>query len=79
LEFPVVFVIGVEKDILPHIRSMEEPDGEEEERRLFYVAMTRSEKMLFVSSCRRRKIGGFGYHYRTCQPSPFLKESGLIK
>ena len=79
LEFPVVFVIGVEKDILPHIRSVEEPDGEEEERRLFYVAMTRSEKMLFVSSCRRRKIGGYGNNYKVCYPSKFLKEAGLVK
>jgi DNA helicase-2/ATP-dependent DNA helicase PcrA len=75
----VVFVVGVEKDILPHIRSITEPDGEEEERRLFYVAMTRSEKMLFVSSCRRRKIGGFGNNYKVCYPSPFLKEAGLVK
>lgn len=79
LEFPVVFVVGVEKDILPHIRSMEDADGEEEERRLFYVAMTRAEKMLFVSSCRSRKIGGFGDNYKVCYPSPFLKEAGLVK
>jgi DNA helicase-2/ATP-dependent DNA helicase PcrA len=79
LEFPVVLVVGVEKEILPHARAMTEPDGEEEERRLFYVAMTRAEKMLFVSSCRKRKIGGFGDNYRICYPSQFLKEAGLTK
>ena len=77
LEFPVVFVVGVEQGLLPHARAMEEEGGEEEERRLFYVAMTRAEKHLFVSSCRRRKVGAYSRDYRVCSPSPFLIEAGL--
>lgn len=72
LEFPVVFIIGAEDGIIPHARSMEEGDGNvEEERRLFYVAITRARDKLFISSChRRRKMGGVV----ECTPSPFLEE-----
>ena len=72
LEFPVVFIIGAEDGIIPHARSMEEGDGNvEEERRLFYVAITRARDKLFISSCRRRrKMGGVV----ECTPSPFLQE-----
>ena len=72
LEFPVVFIIGAEDGIIPHARSMEEGDGNvEEERRLFYVAITRARDKLFISSCqRRRKMGGVV----ECAPSPFLEE-----
>lgn len=72
LEFPVVFIIGCEEGIIPHARSMEEGDGNvEEERRLFYVAITRARDKLYISSClRRRKMGGV----IQCTPSPFLKE-----
>jgi DNA helicase-2/ATP-dependent DNA helicase PcrA len=72
LEFPVVFIIGAEDGIIPHARSMEEGDGSvEEERRLFYVAITRARDKLFISSCqRRRKMGGV----IECAPSPFLQE-----
>ncbi len=72
LEFPVVFIIGAEDGIIPHARSMEEGDGNvEEERRLFYVAITRARDKLFISSCqRRRKMGGVV----ECSPSPFLEE-----
>jgi DNA helicase-2/ATP-dependent DNA helicase PcrA len=72
LEFPVVFIVGAEDGIIPHARSMEEGDGNvEEERRLFYVAITRARDKLFISSCqRRRKMGGV----MECTPSPFLQE-----
>ena len=72
LEFPVVFIVGAEDGIIPHARSMEEGDGSvEEERRLFYVAITRARDKLFISSChRRRKMGGV----IECAPSPFLEE-----
>jgi DNA helicase-2/ATP-dependent DNA helicase PcrA len=72
LEFPVVFVAGVEEGIIPHSRSMEEAGADqEEERRLFYVAMTRAKGRLFLSSCSsRRKMG----KPSTAAPSPFIDE-----
>ncbi|MEL3909325.1 MAG: 3'-5' exonuclease [Treponemataceae bacterium] len=72
LEFPVVFIAGVEEGVIPHARSLEENDGDvEEERRLFYVAITRAQKKLFLTSCRHRR------HLRDiveCTPSSFIKE-----
>ncbi len=72
LEFPVVFVAGVEKDILPHVRSVEEADANvEEERRLFSVAITRARRRLFLSYCAsRRRMGKPVQAF----PSPFLEE-----
>lgn len=56
LEFPVVFIAGAEDGIIPHARSIEESEENiEEERRLFYVAITRAQHKLFISACRRRK------------------------
>ena len=57
LEFSAVFVVGVERDIFPHIRSAT-PDGIAEERRLFFVAVTRAKEKLYVSCARRRKVFG---------------------
>ena len=72
LEFEIVFLAGVENNIIPHARSIEEnPDNIEEERRLFYVAITRAKKKLFMTSCRTRKIG---HEIVDTGPSPFLKE-----
>jgi DNA helicase-2/ATP-dependent DNA helicase PcrA len=72
LEFDVVFLPGVEKGIVPHAKSIEEnPKSIEEERRLFYVAITRARKKLFISSCRTRKIR---LETIACVPSPFLEE-----
>ena len=72
LEFEIVFLAGVENNIIPHARSIEEnPDNIEEERRLFYVAITRAKKKLFMTSCRTRKIG---HEILDTGPSPFLKE-----
>jgi len=52
LEFPVVFMIGINKGQFPHQRSMSTPEGLEEERRLFYVAITRAKNLLYLSySC----------------------------
>lgn len=72
LEFPVVFIAGAEEGLIPHARSVEENGGDvEEERRLFYVAVTRAQQKLFITSCRkRRKQAG----EVECAPSPFLKE-----
>jgi DNA helicase-2/ATP-dependent DNA helicase PcrA len=72
LEFPVVFVAGVEKDIIPHVRSVTEGDANvEEERRLFYVALTRAQKRLFLSCCSSRRRMGKPVE---AFPSPFLDE-----
>jgi DNA helicase-2/ATP-dependent DNA helicase PcrA len=72
LEFPVVFIAGVEQDIIPHARSVEEADANlEEERRLFYVALTRAERRLYISWCSsRRRMGKPADSF----PSPFLEE-----
>jgi len=72
LEFPVVFVAVVEKDIIPHARSMEESEANvEEERRLFYVALTRARKRLFLTFCAsRRRLGKPVEAF----PSPFIGE-----
>lgn len=72
LEFPVVFIAGAEDGIMPHARSVEEGEGNiEEERRLFYVAITRAQSKLFISSCAKRKKAG---NMVECAPSPFLEE-----
>ncbi len=72
LEFPVVFIAGCEDGIIPHARSLEDSDGGiEEERRLFYVAITRARDKLYLSCCRnRRKMQSV----TECTPSPFLDE-----
>ncbi len=73
LEFPVVFIAGAEEGIMPHARAVEETGdaGVEEERRLFYVAVTRARDRLFISSCHhRRKMNST----IECAPSRFLDE-----
>lgn len=72
LEFPVVFIAGAEEGLIPHARSVEENDGNvEEERRLFYVAITRARDKLYISSCRRRR---HGLMTAEVEPSRFLDE-----
>ncbi len=58
LEFPVVFMLGMEEGIFPHSRCMEGGEGIEEERRLCYVGMTRAEERLFLSAAESRVIFG---------------------
>lgn len=70
LEFDAVFVIGVEDGVLPHSRALEE-GGEEEERRLFYVAMTRARRKLYLTSANLRRVYS-GPEPRL--PSRFLSE-----
>src|ERR1700744_5340142 len=70
LEFPHVFVVGLEDGLLPHSRSKVEGTLDEE-RRLFYVAVTRAMTSLVISHCSGRKKYG---QLLPCQPSPFLKE-----
>jgi DNA helicase-2/ATP-dependent DNA helicase PcrA len=58
LEFPVVFMVGLEEGLLPHIRSFEDPGQMEEERRLCYVGMTRAKELLYLVRAFRRTRGG---------------------
>lgn len=60
LEFPVVFIVGVEEGILPHSRSVDDLNSLEEERRLFYVGITRAKERLFITYANRRFIFGRG-------------------
>lgn len=79
LEFPVVFLAGMEDGLFPHSRSLNDDTGMEEERRLCYVGMTRAEQRLTLSWARfRRKFGG-GPAEPT-MPSRFLAEvpKGLV-
>ncbi|CAH1209202.1 ATP-dependent DNA helicase PcrA [Paenibacillus auburnensis] len=71
LEFPTVFIIGMEEGVFPHSRAFQDNDELEEERRLAYVGITRAEKQLFLSCARMRTLFG-----RTTAnaPSRFLEE-----
>ena len=57
LEFPIVYVVGLEENLFPSIMSINSREEIEEERRLFYVAMTRAEKKLILSYCNQRSSG----------------------
>lgn len=74
LEFPVVFLIGVEDNLLPYAKSKEELDGIEEERRLCYVAITRAKERLYISRVIERS---YYNEKRYNEPSIFLYEMGL--
>ena len=69
LEFPVVFIVGLEEGLLPHSRSIDDPDQLEEERRLFYVGMTRAKERLYLTRAFRR---GFWGNTSASRPSRFL-------
>jgi len=71
LEFPLVFLVGLEEQVFPHAMSMGTPEDIEEERRLCYVAMTRAEKRLFLSHARMRRMQGALIPH---EPSRFLDE-----
>ena len=71
LEFPVVFVTGVEEGLFPLARARETPSGLEEERRLFYVGITRAEDCLFITHARGRRRNG---EFMPSMPSSFLRE-----
>jgi len=58
LEFPVVFLVGMEEGVFPHSRAVWEPGEIEEERRLAYVGMTRAEELLFLTCARQRTLYG---------------------
>ena len=71
LEFPVVFIVGLEEGLLPHSRSIDDPDQMEEERRLFYVGMTRAKKRLYLTRVFRRVVWG---NASPARPSRFLTD-----
>ncbi|HJX62123.1 MAG TPA: UvrD-helicase domain-containing protein [Dehalococcoidia bacterium] len=68
LEFPVVFIVGTEEGLLPHMRSFDDPNQMEEERRLCYVGMTRAQRRLYLVRAFRRSLGGHN------PPSRFLAD-----
>ena len=71
LEFPAVFIVGLEEGILPHRRSFDAPEEMEEERRLCYVGITRARKRLYLLRCYRRALfGGMTAN----PPSRFLED-----
>ncbi len=70
LEFNHVYIVGVEEELIPHRNSIAE-DSLEEERRLFYVGITRAMKTLHLSYCQRRRRYGESIE---CEPSRFLQE-----
>ena len=71
LEFKVVFIIGLDDGLVPHSRSFDEPEAMEEERRLFYVGITRAKDRLYLLRAMRR--GGRGYAEETI-PSRYLDD-----
>jgi len=74
LEFPVVFIVGLEDGLFPHSRSAKDLEALEEERRLCYVAMTRAEKYLYVTHAMKRRVYG---EELSSEPSQFLNEMPL--
>ncbi len=73
LEFPVVLIMGLEDGLFPHSRSLMEAPQLEEERRLFYVGMTRAENKLYLTSARFRRYFG-NMDQQVSEPSRFLAE-----
>lgn len=71
LEFPVVFLIGLEEGVFPHTRSLVEPEEMEEERRLMYVGCTRAEEELYITNAQMRTLFG---RTNLNPPSRFIKE-----
>ena len=71
LEFPLVFIVGLEDGLFPHSRAATDRGELEEERRLAYVAMTRAERFLYVTHAMKRRVYG---EELASEPSPFLNE-----
>jgi len=78
LEFPIVFISGLEDGTLPHSRSFDDPEGMAEERRLFYVGITRAKERLFLLHAINRTTYGYS---EPAEPSRFLDDipTDLIK
>ncbi|HEX7526690.1 MAG TPA: 3'-5' exonuclease, partial [Gaiellaceae bacterium] len=82
LEYPVVFIIGMEDGIFPHVNSMFEPSGMEEERRLAYVGITRARERLYLTHAYQRMLYGATQHNPVSTfvreiPEEHMKSSGV--
>jgi DNA helicase-2/ATP-dependent DNA helicase PcrA len=71
LEFPVVFIAGIEDGLMPHFHAVNDSEELEEERRLFYVGITRAQDMLVLTGAKRRKLYT---SVQEQQPSRFLSD-----
>ena len=71
LEFPLVFMSGMEDGLFPHQRSIADPSGLEEERRLCYVGITRTMQTLYITYAEQRRLHGMD---KSSQPSRFIAE-----
>jgi len=71
LEYPVVFIAGMEEGLFPHMRSQDNPREIEEERRLCYVGMTRARRVLYLTNALSRELYG---ERRDSMPSRFMRE-----
>jgi len=71
LEFPVVFIAGIEDGLIPHFHAIKDPEELEEERRLFYVGITRAKDMLVLSGAKKRRLYT---SVQEQQPSRFLSD-----
>ena len=71
LEFPLVFLCGMEDGLFPHQRSVADPNGLEEERRLCYVGITRAKQTLYITYAEQRRLHGMDSY---SQPSRFIAE-----
>src|SRR4030095_129273 len=69
LEFPIVFITGLEDGLFPLAKAFDDPPLLEEERRLFYVGITRAERKLYISYAEQRRRNG---EFLPCRPSSFL-------
>ena len=78
LEFPVVFITGLEEGLFPHSRSLDDPRQMEEERRLAYVGITRAKQHLYLVNARRRTVFG---NVQSNLPSRFIQDipAALVK
>ncbi|HEX8772349.1 MAG TPA: UvrD-helicase domain-containing protein [Pyrinomonadaceae bacterium] len=74
LEFPLVFIVGMEDGLFPHSRAATDPAELEEERRLCYVGITRAERFLYVTHAMKRRVYG---EEMAAEPSQFLNEMPL--
>lgn len=74
LEFPIVFLVGMEQGLFPHSRAVSDHLELEEERRICYVAITRAERYLYITHAVNRRVYG---EETECEPSQFLKELPL--